>query len=115
MIFLYGVHMNPDYYPNPEKFDPSRFEKETKPYSFIPFGSGPRNCIGKNSFSGTYISVIENYKILGRRFATLEVKYTVAQILRNFKVLEVPGHLPERTTSIVIRFKNGMMIRLEPR
>ncbi|KAI4465969.1 cytochrome p450 family 4 [Holotrichia oblita] len=96
MIFLYGVHMNPDYYPNPEKFDPSRFEKETIPYTFMPFGAGPRNCIG-------------------RRFASLEVKYIVAQILRNFKVLQVPSHLPQRTTAIVIRFKNGMMIRLEPR
>lgn len=48
-IFVYGLMKDPDYYPEPEKFDPGRFEvmDGTKPYSFIPFSAGPRNCIGK--------------------------------------------------------------------
>ena len=48
--YIYGMHRNPDVYANPEAFDPSRFEAEAKkernPFSHIPFGGGPRKCIG---------------------------------------------------------------------
>lgn len=49
-----GYHLNSDYYPNPEKFDVERFSQEEKlkrhSHVFLPFGAGPRNCIGKNRF-----------------------------------------------------------------
>lgn len=38
--------MNEEYYPEPEKFDPSRFESDVKPNAFMSFSAGPRNCIG---------------------------------------------------------------------
>lgn len=49
-IPIYGLHMDPKYFPDPEKFDPERYNEENVskivPGSYIPFGVGPRNCIG---------------------------------------------------------------------
>ncbi|KAK5644743.1 hypothetical protein RI129_006043 [Pyrocoelia pectoralis] len=46
---IYAIHMDPEYFPNPQAFDPDRFSKENKfsrpTSSFMPFGEGPRSCI----------------------------------------------------------------------
>ena len=50
-IPIYSIQRDANYYPDPETFYPERFDKEfTKsrhPMLYLPFGSGPRNCIGK--------------------------------------------------------------------
>lgn len=50
MIPVYGFQHDPRYFPDPEKFDPDRFNDENKnnilPGTYLPFGVGPRNCIG---------------------------------------------------------------------
>lgn len=47
-IPMFSMHYNPDVFPNPEKYTPERFlnKDEVKPYTFLPFGEGPRICLG---------------------------------------------------------------------
>jgi cytochrome P450 family 6 len=49
-IPVYGLHHNAEYFPNPKVFDPDRFTEEVKKtrpqFTYLPFGDGPRQCIG---------------------------------------------------------------------
>ncbi|CAH1168644.1 unnamed protein product [Phyllotreta striolata] len=67
IIPILGYHFNPDYFPDPDKFDPDRFEGNVKYEGFLPFGDGPRNCIGE-------------------RLGVMQVKLGVAVLLKNFEV-----------------------------
>jgi len=52
VVFVYGAHHSPLYWENPESFDQERFtkvkEKLHRPFAYLPFGAGPRGCIGGN-------------------------------------------------------------------
>nr|CAD7440165.1 unnamed protein product [Timema bartmani] len=71
IISLHGLHKDPEYFPEPERFDPERFSEENKrsitPYTYLPFGEGPHNCIGS-------------------RFGLLVVKCSLAYILADYEV-----------------------------
>ncbi|XP_049276103.1 cytochrome P450 3A24 [Rhipicephalus sanguineus] len=49
-IPVYAMHHDPELFPDPESFRPERFSEENvdsiQPYTYLPFGAGPRNCIG---------------------------------------------------------------------
>ncbi|XP_046679089.1 cytochrome P450 6k1-like [Homalodisca vitripennis] len=72
IIPVYGLHHDPDIYPDPEKFDPDRFlpenVKQRHPATHLGFGGGPRICIGN-------------------RFATCQIKILIANILANFRLV----------------------------
>ncbi|CAH1099950.1 unnamed protein product [Psylliodes chrysocephalus] len=68
-----GWHHDPDLFPDPEKFDPNRFEDKNAKYEgFFPFGEGPRNCIGA-------------------RLGVLQAKLGVAELIRNYKITLSPN------------------------
>lgn len=67
-----GIHRDPMYYKNPNKFDPERFSDENqrniRPATYLPFGAGPRNCIGS-------------------RFALVEIKALLFHLLLHYEIV----------------------------
>nr|AOG74837.1 cytochrome P450 [Platycodon grandiflorus] len=68
---VHSTHKDPKYFENPEEFNPSRFEgKGPAPYSFVPFGVGPRMCPG-SEFSRTGVLVFMHNLVTSYRFEKL--------------------------------------------
>ncbi|XP_051124465.1 abscisic acid 8'-hydroxylase 3-like [Andrographis paniculata] len=66
-----SIHHDPEIFPNPEKFDPSRFDEPLKPFSFLGFGSGPRMCPGIN-LAKLEICVFIHHLVCKYRWRALE-------------------------------------------
>lgn len=89
-----SVHSDPEYWPEPHKFDPNRFMPENRdkilPGSYTPFGQGPRHC-------------------LGMRFSLTEAKLAVAKLVMCYKLSPIPGTSWPPTQALthgLVKFKN---------
>ena len=89
----FALHYDEEYYPDPDKFDPDRWsednEKQISPNAWMPFGMGPRNCIGM-------------------RFALEEVKLALCSLIHKFRFFPVP-ETPEK-----IQFTTGFVVVAQP-
>ncbi|KAL3825521.1 hypothetical protein ACJIZ3_021550 [Penstemon smallii] len=67
-LSINSTHINPEYFPEPKKFDPSRFEGSgPAPYTYVPFGGGPRMCPGKE-YAKLEILVFMHHLVKGFKF-----------------------------------------------
>uniref|UniRef100_A0A1L8E448 Putative cytochrome n=1 Tax=Nyssomyia neivai TaxID=330878 RepID=A0A1L8E448_9DIPT len=90
-IPIYAFHRDPKYFPYPEKFDPERFSDENKhlinPSVYVPFGIGPRNCIGSR-FALMELKSIIYYLILNFKLEPTEKTQIPLKMLKSFGTLE---------------------------
>lgn len=86
IIPLWCLHRDPELFPEPEKFDPERFSEENKhkvvPGSYMPFGDGPKVCIGKSKMEFSFKLHNNN---LGLRFALMKMKMCLTALLKDFE------------------------------
>eukprot|EP00069_Balaena_mysticetus_P014963 bmy_22449T0 len=98
LISIFGTHHNPSVWPDPEVYDPFRFDPENikrrSPLAFIPFSAGPRNCIGQS-------------------FAMTEMKVVLALTLLRFRVLPDKEE-PRRKPELILRAEGGLWLRVAP-
>ena len=94
----YAVHRHEKLWSEPDQFDPSRFKPEAAKrldrYAYLPFGAGPRTCIGQN-------------------FALAEAVAVLATLLRTFRFKLRPGHMPEPRLRVTLRPAGGMPMQLQ--
>lgn len=99
ILYIYGLHHDPDLWPQPERFDPERFSDRNKqehmPYSYLPFGGGPRLCIGN-------------------QFAMLEMILALAYVVRHYD-FRLAGPEPEMQPLVTLRPKDGLWMEISAR
>ena len=93
IVFVYGAHHAPRYWHDPEGFDPDRFSKANEklqpPFTYLPFGAGPRGCIGGN-------------------YAMLQILMILNSLLRQYDLQLTPGQDIEPRSMVILRPKHGI-------
>nr|XP_022920516.1 probable cytochrome P450 4d14 [Onthophagus taurus] len=98
MLLAYAMHLDPEVYPEPEKFVPERFLKENlnpNRYGYAPFCGGVRNCIGQ-------------------KYAQLSMKVVLAKILLHYELVDV-NHELCLAAEITLRSKTGVRVGIRRR
>jgi cytochrome P450 len=97
---IFAIHRHERLWDDPGRFDPERFtpEREAKQvrYQYMPFGAGPRVCIGAS-------------------FATLEATILLASFVRAARFEVPPGHVPVPLSRIALQPKGGMPLKVSMR
>lgn len=102
MIYIpsYAIHRHLRLWDEPDRFDPDRFLPERVQlrdrYAYLPFGAGPRICIGMG-------------------FALLEGTVILASLLRSFRLALKPTHCPQMQLSVTLRPVGGMPMAVRRR
>jgi len=95
-LYIYGLHHHPDLWPDAEVFRPERFAPGAVPappaYGYLPFGSGPRLCVGN-------------------QFALTELQLVLIQTLRNFRIEPASPVVPGTNPLITLRPKGELRLR----
>jgi cytochrome P450 len=92
------VHRDPRWWRAPEQFRPERWlgdeTKDLPRFAYVPFGGGPRVCIGNH-------------------FATMEAIVVLATIARRRRLHPVPGYSPDLLPAVTLRSRNGVWVKVE--
>lgn len=97
IIPIYALHRNHLLWDEPDAFRPDRFadRKAIARYAYLPFGDGPRVCIGAS-------------------FALQEAVIVLATLLSRFRFMPVPGRAPEPVMILTLRPQGGVWLEAEP-
>jgi cytochrome P450 len=94
-IYPYVTHRNPALWPDPERFDPERFAPERMAgrhrFAYLPFGGGPRICIGQG-------------------FAMTEAMLIIASVAQRFRFVLAPGHTVRPIGLLTLRPRDGVWV-----
>lgn len=98
VLWIYMTHHDPRWFPDPLSFEPERFENEQKlpKGAYVPFGAGPRVCIGKS-------------------FAMMEARLLLATIAQKFRLELAPGHRVAMKPRVTLNPKFGMRMTAHAR
>jgi len=100
MIAVYYLHRHPEFWREPERFDPDRWLEERgepkHPFAYLPFGLGGRRCVGED-------------------FALLELRAVLARLLQHFRIETDPAHAVVARPQLTLKPANGVRLRLAPR
>jgi len=100
IVFAYATHRHPEFWDEPERFDPDRWLPEREAarhaHAYHPFAIGPRICLGNN-------------------FSLLETHVMAAMLARRFKLRMKPGHVPRFDMFGTLGSSNGLPMLIEAR
>lgn len=102
-VWPWLVHRNPQFWDNPEVFNPERHNERLTPFSFIPFGTNRiflSNSIAKGAGSR---------ECIGRRLALYEGKVVIAMVMRHFNVAMSTAHTMQPQLKVTLRPANLLM------
>jgi cytochrome P450 len=99
LICPYTLHRHPDFWDSPNLFDPERFSPERSAdrprYAYVPFGAGPRFCIGNS-------------------LGMMEAAFVVALVARDLRLRMVPGYQVVPEPMLTVRVRGGLPMTVHP-